>query len=211
MGSELGYEEATSNLAWVMEGAIEQRHLERCTRRLPAAFGHWIPRWMTRQHRFMLNNGGGVAALLDNTPKSTSDAPGWERRVAYGVMKLHTMAALQGNQYSALRAGDYHYFGGYGAAVEPSFVDHSAAAELYRISASSAANWRARYNVAFMSEHGHGQQAPRPWAAAQQFAALFVDSLFGPHSSAAAAVASAAAAARSSLKALLSVSVFAVI
>ena len=29
MGSELGYEEAMSNLAWVLEGALEQRYLER--------------------------------------------------------------------------------------------------------------------------------------------------------------------------------------
>ena len=203
MGSELGYEEATTNLAWIMEGAIEQRHLERSWRRLPAALGRWVSRWMSLQHRFMLHNGGGVAALLANTHQSATQAPGWETRLAHETMKLHSTAALQGSRHSALRAGDYHFFGGYGGAVEPSLVNHTAAAEFYRLSGSGNGPWRARYNVAFMTEHGFGREPPRPWAAAQQYGTLFADSLAGPQKSWAAAAASSIGLMRSSLKATM--------
>jgi hypothetical protein len=131
LGSELGYEDASTNLAWLVSAAAEEAFYREtrwyAPRRGEAArgdgrvsiFGPWVRRWMQGQHRFVVH-GEGAAGLVTAArsrllPAGAASQAGVlsARLLNAAAVELYETAA-HSNAFAAMRAGDAAFYGGLG-------------------------------------------------------------------------------------------------
>ena len=60
LGSELGYAGASTNLAWLLSAAVEQRYYSAAVQQAPWP---WLERWVSQQHRFTVHGAGAIGLV----------------------------------------------------------------------------------------------------------------------------------------------------
>ena len=161
LGAELGYTEAASNLAWLLQAATEQQYYNKMSKSV--FIGDWLRNWMSNQHRFAVL-GEGALGLVE-AARSQLLLNMLRTQPARG--KMHPLASLRNQEsdsvihhlnniaaqlyeqaadrsaFAALRAGDSAFYGGLGwgsftGGSHPNFLERNLtqAAVHYRHSAA---------------------------------------------------------------------------